>query len=901
MPSHPDEHNKSRAVIDPIPVSQSAEPAQKHDAFISYSRKNEEFAALLEQALENYKPPKGLNLARRHLDIFRDRSDFRSGGYIANLEKHLRSSARLIVVCSPEARSSGFVDQEIQLFVDFKGTEHLIPILYSGIPNNEAAPDQVTQLAFPDALCKAMQMPLAIDYRGFEVGRDKINKNQFEAAWFQTLAAIYDVERGEIEQRDKKRKTRNQRIIYGGLFALIAVLLVMLYFISSSRDEAKRQQANAEHQLQIAQRLLYVSDLTLAQQMQQSGNMKRAHELLEKYLTQESQLRGFEWYFLMTQYHNEVATLRGHTREVTALAISPDGKTLATGSRDNTVKLWDVASRSKLFALDHDDYVFGVSFSSDGKTLATAASAGVDFKVKLWDLASRQQVGEFVGYGKGIFAWAFSPDGKLLATSGNDFTLKVWDVALRRELFTIKTHQSVLRAVAFSPDGKILAAGSRNSVRLWHVASRREFAELRIEDEYGFLNAMAFSPDGKTLAVGARETGVVWNVASGKRLPMLKGHQKGINAVAFFPNGNLVATSSDDNTIRVWEVKSGKEEATLRGHSGAVEGMAVFPEGASLALASVGETVVKLWDQASWEPPKLPRSAMINALAFSPDGELLASGTYGEATVWKVTSGQLFASLYEHTSQVNAVAFSPDSKTIAIGSHDRTLKLWGVESKKIEETLSFPQEISSVGFSPDGKSFVVGTADGSAKLFDTASRKELLTFSGHSAKVTAVAFFRDGKRLATSSEDSKVKLWEIASGSELASIEGHNGGATALALSPDGTTLASGSGDGLVRLWDVASRKELGILSGHQERITGIAFAPDGLTLATSSLDDAVKLWSLTAQSEVVTARIDLYNTSAVAFSPDGKTLVAGGALGSEARVWRVLSEEEIKKRLYGY
>lgn len=223
-------------------------PSYTHDAFISYSRKNEAFARELQRALENFKPPKDLNAPQRYLDVFRDKDDFTAGEYSQNLEKNLKQSAKLIVICSPEARASQYVDDEIRRFAKNRGADHIIPILFSGIPNNEAKPDQEQETAFPEALCEVMHMPLAANYLGFDVRKDKIKKGIFSDAWYTTLANIYEVSRSEIEQRDKKRRLRTRRIVFSSLVASVAVLSVLLVFALVSRNQAVVARNDADTQ-----------------------------------------------------------------------------------------------------------------------------------------------------------------------------------------------------------------------------------------------------------------------------------------------------------------------------------------------------------------------------------------------------------------------------------------------------------------------------------------------------------------------------------------------------------------------------------------------------------------------------------------------------------------------------
>lgn len=202
--------------------------AHAYDAFISYSRHDRAFATLLQKALEAYKSPKGLEVPRRHLRIFRDEQDFTGPEYHRSLEKHLQDSAKLVVICSPVARQSPFVNDEIRRFVKIRGAEHIIPVLLSGIPNNEAKPDQEGEMAFPEALCEALGLPLAADYRGFATNKDKVNKGTFEGAWYKALADLYGKSRSEIEQRERKR----ERIRRFKLRLAVITLVVIVFEFS---------------------------------------------------------------------------------------------------------------------------------------------------------------------------------------------------------------------------------------------------------------------------------------------------------------------------------------------------------------------------------------------------------------------------------------------------------------------------------------------------------------------------------------------------------------------------------------------------------------------------------------------------------------------------------------------
>lgn len=204
---------------------------KKYDAFISYShradqkddrdKKDKIFASLLEKALESYKPPKGSAIFQKRLDIFRDEEDFTGADYYKAVKKHLQESRKLILICSPAARASQYVNDEVRIFTETNGSDNIIPILLSGIPNNEASSEQDAEKAFPEALVENITMPLAINYRNFQSSKDKVNKGKYDGSWFSLLAHLYDISRSEIEQRERKRQVRVRNYWIGGLGSVI--------------------------------------------------------------------------------------------------------------------------------------------------------------------------------------------------------------------------------------------------------------------------------------------------------------------------------------------------------------------------------------------------------------------------------------------------------------------------------------------------------------------------------------------------------------------------------------------------------------------------------------------------------------------------------------------------------
>jgi len=279
----------------------------------------------------------------------------------------------------------------------------------------------------------------------------------------------------------------------------------------------------------------------------------------------------------------EIYTFSGHNDWVYSVTFSPDGKYLATGSRDETAKLWEVATGKEIRTFrGHSDYVNSVAFSPDGKYLATGS---VDKSAKLWEVATSKEIRIFRGHNGRVRFVAFSPDGKYLATGADDNTAKLWEVATGKEIRTFRGHSNWVGSVAFSPDSKYLATGSLdNTAKLWEVATGRE---IRTFGHTSFVSSVAFSPDGKYLATGSLDkTAKLWEVATGREIRTFRGHNDWVYSVAFSPDGKYLTTGSKDCTAKLWEVATGKEIRTFRGHNDWVYSVAFSSNGKYLATGS---------------------------------------------------------------------------------------------------------------------------------------------------------------------------------------------------------------------------------------------------------------------------------------------------------------------------
>jgi WD40 repeat protein len=298
-----------------------------------------------------------------------------------------------------------------------------------------------------------------------------------------------------------------------------------------------------------------------------------------------------EWLIRNPLTTNLLKTLRGHKKTVYSIDFSPDGKILASGSRDNTIKLWDVKTGQEIGTLiGHGNSVFSVAINPQGNILASGSK---DRTIKLWDLQTNQVIRTW-RHKDGVRAVVFSHDGRILASGSYDGTIKLWEVKSGRLLNTINAHKDGVLAIAFMPDDQIIASGGREDmIKLWEVNSGKLEQTIRADGDRVW--AIAFNPDGFLLAAGSGDNSLkIWETKTGHELHNLQGHGYWVLSLAFSQDGRILASGSSDSTIRLWEVHSGNQLDILQQHGNSVFSVTFSPDGRFLASASKDETV-KIW------------------------------------------------------------------------------------------------------------------------------------------------------------------------------------------------------------------------------------------------------------------------------------------------------------------
>ncbi|WP_314225486.1 NACHT and WD repeat domain-containing protein [Streptomyces zaehneri] len=578
----------------------------------------------------------------------------------------------------------------------------------------------------------------------------------------------------------------------------------------------------------------------------------------------------------------------GHP-EASMLSAIAAHETSPESAEGRNALLSSQSQRFKARIAGHPGPLYAVAFSPDGRSVATAGTGdGIDMSDAHGPRGRSTVVASATG---GIGSLAFAPDGRTLAVGCADGTVRLWKMPEQRWEILAAPGGGAVLDVAFSPDGHTVAsAGENGTARLWDIGTRT--VRVSLTGHSGTVHAVAFSPDGGTLATGGTDRTVrLWDAETGRSTTTLTSHGDTVTSVAFNPEGGTLATASGDGNVQVWDWKRRRMANVLEGHTSGLLDVAFSPDGRTLATGA-GDRTARLWDPATGlnTVTLTGHTNIVGAVAFSPDGRTLATASDDRtAVLWALDGPALIT--YPATS-VQMVAFSPDGRFLASTHTDGALRLWparGRIHRPLRVLRSGTAGAHGVAFSPDGRLVAVSSVrSGDVLLWNVATGKTVATLHGGGTAMAAVAFSPDGRTLAGASPaDGSVKLWDVKGGRLTAVIANRGATVWAVAFSPDGQTLASSGGDETARLWDVSSHRLLATFKGHTGVVWGVAFSPDGHTLATTGDDGAARLWDVPGRRLVATLKGHTGATWGVAFSPDGHTLATTGDDGT-ARLWDV-------------
>lgn len=873
---------------------------KEYFAFISYKSDDEEWAIWLQHELEHYHLPTSFNGrmdVRKDLrPIFRDIDELSAGNLPEQIQTALINSQNLIVICSPKAASSPWVNKEIETFIKLGRINRIFPFIVDGVFPNEF---------FPPVL-------LGIPESEERLGGD-VRKKGRDAAFVKIVAGMLDVDfdslwnRYEKEKAEEERKQREQR---ENLLRL-------------------RSRAVAEKVLGLIEEGDYYTARLLALQILPTPNNP------DYPYTPEAE------YALRQSMQKDSAILRGHTSRVNYASISADNKYIASISNDRTIKIWKALNGELIHSIDGAFYfVEFVSFSPDSKQIVSVEDSWAKGQlIKIWDVQSGRLDKE-IKYPSSINFVKFAPTGhKIIIASFDDFC--VYDLCLDEISFLEVCHSSFYKTVvdgkevdAYNPmirdghtlminfadcspsENRVVSASNDGTAYIWNTKNGKNLFVLR--GHTGAVDSAEYSSDGKFIITVSRDdTARIWSSKKGQ--PIIIFDKRKVNTASFSPDARIIVSATHEKSIITWDANKGKIIGEYKGHEGRINSTIFSSDGKQIVSAS-NDFTVRLWDTLTERSMKtlFGHEKTVTSADFSPDGKFIVScSADGQVFIWDTTNWtrrricfscsdyKLFDDKWhEMRTRFTSVVFSPDGKKILVASNDYMVRVIDIATSAISLSFKVKQEtpnylnINTANYSHDGLLFVTSSDNHTIKVWDAKTGANVITinentpgslighimctvfnydnsliasaggdkiqirclqdnsiyctFDGHSDCVNCLQFTHDDKYLVSVSNDHTIKIWDIKDKVIINTIYPHNEEIHHISISPDDRLIATASSDKLIKVWDLKSGCLLETLSGHKDEVTSVTFSPDGRTIMSTSHDSTIKIWELKPLNELV-------------------------------------------------
>lgn len=780
------------------------ENTKEYIAFISYQRKDEEWAEWLQHQLEHYRLPSNIleghpELPHEIRPLFRDATELSGGILSKEIKLALENSHYLIVICSPNSSKSVWVNKEVQTFIDMGKLEYIIPFIVDGIPYAQS-----------EAECF---VPALASLRGQEQELLGISISEMgrEVASIKVVARMLNLRFDMLWQRYEREKEEERKKLI------------------ETNNKIRRNQARfiSEKVLDLVEeKNSYTGCLLALEVLPTASNSDYPY-------TPEAE-RAFR-----IAIQKNSALLHGHSICVNTAVFNKNRRWILSAAVDKTIRLWDVYSGTcfRVFSGHSDDVTSAVFFDNEKKII----SVSKDCTIRVWDIQLGVCEKVIEGHQEMITSVSLNSDESCFVTTSNKI-IKLWDAFSGECLNTLFGHEDWVNDAKFSLDNQlIVSASSDNTIRIWAVSGEC-VKVFKGPEEVDWALKAHFNHEGTTIeslfsdALGY-EYAIDWNFITGDIIDkkfidssdetqekmsdvvpkgcdvhfwkedselcqgILQGHANIVNSVSFSSDGKYVVSTSDDKTVKIWDLENYKCIVTLEGHTSYTK-TAVFSPDGSLVLSTSSDKTAKLWDVKTGECLNTWGALKGNwaySAAFSPNGEFFAIATYEGIELYYTRSRALIKKIYTSSSYVT---FSHDGKQLASACNNYGIRLFNIESGRCVQTFAHNVRTSLVAFCTNSNC-LVSITDHKLCLWDLNDNSCSRTYD---ISVEHISLNPKDKRCVYTSSrlfgNNSLHVLDLISGRKIQTFDGHTSIVSSVAFNPQGDRIASGSWDYSIRIWE---------------------------------------------------------------------------------------------------
>jgi WD40 repeat protein/serine/threonine protein kinase len=622
-----------------------------------------------------------------------------------------------------------------------------------------------------------------------------------------------------------------------------------------------------------------------------------------------------------------------HDSDITAAVVTPDGQYILSGSRDSTMRLWDISTTDSLQTYErYKKEITAIAVTPDGGFIVSGCDDG---SLWLWDLKTAKHLRIFEGHRDAVTAVAVTPEGRFVVSGSRDNTLRLWNLETAKTLRLFKGHTEAVSAVTVTPNGRFIVSASHDrTLCLWDLVTTKCLRTFK--GHVDAVTAVAVTSNGRFILSGSDDkTLCLWDRATAECLQTFRGHKDRITSVAITPDGHFATSGSSDRTLRLWKLSMKKCLRTFKGHEEGITSVAITLDG-RFAVSGSKDKTLRLWAletgthhheatiqvcrqrnlgdlqssterfrkwmalaKAAWKDGKavtaykyLYRAREVSGYERAPES-LELNAAIGTILPKKNLQGQwLLRTLEGHKGGVTAVAMTPDGRFVVSGSKDKTLRLWDLTTKKCLRTFEgHKKDVTAVAITPDGRFVVSGSTDSTLRLWDLSTAKCLRTYKGHKLGITAVTVPPYGQVIVSGSKDKTLRLWNPATAECLQIFKGQKSSITTVAATPDRRFVISGCIGKDLWVWDMETAECLSTLEGHRKSVTSLKIAQNGQLAISGSKDNTLRLWEIASGKCLKTFKDHKDWVLSVAMTPDTR-FVLSGSNDTTLRFWNCLTGE---------